>query len=70
MPEQPDRNRVLSATELLQKRAAEETVRKEALHVVKHWNVEHSPLWSPTIPCAITAGKKVGITAASPRAGA
>ena len=53
MPEQPDRNRGLSAAELAQKRAAEEAARKEALDVVERWNVERSPLWSPTIRCAI-----------------
>src|SRR5712672_3212555 len=56
MPEQPDRNRGLSAAELMQKRAAEEAARKEAMQVVERWNAERSPLWSPTIRCAILAG--------------
>ncbi len=56
MPEQPDRNRGLSAAEFMQKRAAEEAARKEALQVVERWNAERSPLWSPTIRCAIVAG--------------
>jgi SOS response associated peptidase (SRAP) len=55
MPEQPYRNHGLSAAELMQKRAAEEAARKEALLVVE-WNAERSPLWSPTIRCAIVAG--------------
>ena len=56
MPEQPDRNRGLSAAELMQKRAAEGAARKEALQVVERWNAERSPLWSPTIRCAVVAG--------------
>src|SRR5258707_7741472 len=40
----------------MQKRAAEEAARKEALHVIERWNAERSPLWSPTIRCAIVAG--------------
>src|SRR5258708_5280831 len=68
MPEQPDRNRGLSAAELMQRRAAERAgevmegggaegaARKEAVHVVERWNAERSPLWSPTIRCAVVAG--------------
>jgi hypothetical protein len=29
---------------------------RAALGVVERWNAEHSPLWSPTIRCAIVAG--------------
>src|SRR5260370_35035389 len=47
---------VPSVAELMQKRAAEEAAQKEALQVVERWNTERSPLWSPTIRCAITAG--------------
>jgi hypothetical protein len=56
MPEQPDRNRGLSAAELMQKRAAEEVARKEALHVIERRNAERLPLWSLTIRCAVVAG--------------
>jgi hypothetical protein len=56
MPEQSDRNRGLSAAELMQRRAAEEAARKEAVHVVERWNAERSPRWSPTIRCAVVAG--------------
>jgi len=56
MPDGSDRNRGLSAAELMQKRAAEEAARKEALHVIERWNAERSPLWSPTIRCAVVAG--------------
>src|SRR5260370_11668603 len=47
----------------MRKRAAEEAAheaeraaQEAALCVVEQWNAERSPLWSPTIPCAITAG--------------
>ncbi len=63
MPEQPDRNRGPRVAELMQKRAAEEVAQKAeraaqeaALRVVERWNAERSPLWSPTIRCAIVAG--------------
>jgi hypothetical protein len=46
----PDAGPVL-LMEHMQKRAAEEAVQKEALHVVERWNAERSPLWSPTIRC-------------------
>ena len=49
-------SRGLSAAELMQKRAAEEAARKEALHAIERWNAERSPLWSPTIRCAVVAG--------------
>ena len=52
----PDGNRGLSAAELMQKRAAEEVARKEALHVIERRNAERLPLWSPTIRCAVVAG--------------
>src|SRR5258706_3707989 len=52
----PDCNRGLSAAELMQKRAADKAARKEALHVIERWNAERSPLWSPTIRCAVVAG--------------
>jgi hypothetical protein len=63
MPEQPHRNRGLSAAELMQRRAAEEAAheaagaaQEAALRVVERWNAERSSLGSPTIRCAITAG--------------
>jgi hypothetical protein len=63
MPEQPDRNRGRSVAELMRKRAAEEAAheaeraaQEAALRVVERWNAEQSPLWSPTIRCAIVAG--------------
>jgi hypothetical protein len=36
--------------------AADEAARKAALGVVERWNAERSPLWSPTIRCAVIAG--------------
>jgi hypothetical protein len=36
--------------------AADEAARSAALSVVERWNAERTPLWSPTIGCAITAG--------------
>jgi hypothetical protein len=59
MPEQPDRNRGLTAAELMQKRAAEEAAQREALSV-ERWNAEHLPLWSPTIRCAIVRNAVAG----------
>jgi hypothetical protein len=63
MPEQHDRNRGPSVAELMQKRATEEAAQKAeraaqeaAFRVVERWNAERSPLWSPTLRCAITAG--------------
>jgi len=63
MPEDHPYRKTPSVSELRQRRAAEEAVheaetaaRKEALAVVERWNAERSPLWSPTIRCAITAG--------------
>jgi hypothetical protein len=35
---------------------AERAVQHVALRVVERWNAERSPLWSPTIQCAILAG--------------
>jgi hypothetical protein len=35
---------------------AERAAREAALRVVERWNAERSPLWSPTIRRAITAG--------------
>jgi len=29
---------------------------ERALHVIERWNAERSPLWSPTIRCAVVAG--------------
>jgi hypothetical protein len=63
MPKQHHKYRGLSVAEVLQKRAAEEAAHEAeraaheaALHVVERWNAERSPLWSPTIRCAIVAG--------------
>jgi hypothetical protein len=63
MPEQHDPSRGPSVAELRQKRAAEEAVHEAeraaheaALCVVERWNAERSPLWSPTIRCAVVAG--------------
>jgi len=35
---------------------ADEAAQQAALCIFEHWNVERSPLWSPTIGCAIAAG--------------
>src|SRR6267143_6724434 len=63
MPELPDRNRGPRVAELMEKRAVEEAAheaeraaQEAAQRVVERWNAERSPLWSPTIRCAITAG--------------
>src|SRR5215469_3512029 len=63
MPEQDFTRKTPSVAELMRKRAEEEAVQhaeraaqQSALHVVERWNAERSPLWSPTIRCAITAG--------------
>jgi hypothetical protein len=47
----------------MQKRAVDETTheaeraaQQSALRVVERWNTERSPLWSPTIRCAVVAG--------------
>jgi hypothetical protein len=37
-------------------RAANAVGRKTALRIIERWNAERSPLWSPTVGCAITAG--------------
>jgi hypothetical protein len=63
MPELRDPKRGPSAAELMRKRSAEEAAhqadlaaQEAALRVVERWNAERSPLWSPTIRCAIVAG--------------
>src|SRR6267142_5720350 len=63
MPDQDHSRKTPSVTDLMQKRAAEEAVHEAdrathdaALRVVEQWNAERSPLWSPTIRCATTAG--------------
>jgi hypothetical protein len=63
MPEQHDKDRGPRVDDLMRKRAVEEAVeaaelaaQRGALRVVERWNAERSPLWSPTIRCAITAG--------------
>jgi hypothetical protein len=63
MPEQHPTRKTASAAELREQRKAQEAVREaeraaqqRALHVVERWNAERSPLWSPTIRCAIVAG--------------
>jgi hypothetical protein len=63
MPEDHPYRKNPSVADLMRKRAAdeaahaaEETARKAALAIVERWNAERSPLWSPTIRCAIAAG--------------
>ena len=63
MPEDHPYRKTPSAADLMRKRAADEAAhaaaragRKLALEIVARWNAERSPLWSPTIRCAITAG--------------
>jgi hypothetical protein len=46
-----------SALDVMRKRAAEDAAHNAAVQVVERWNAERSPLWSPTIRCAITAGR-------------
>ena len=63
MPDQDFTRKTPSAADLMRKRAADESAhaadeaaRKAALCVVERWNAERSPLWSPTIRCAVVAG--------------
>jgi len=63
MPEDHPYRKNPSVADLMRKRAVEEAVaaaeranQQAALAVVERWNTERSPLWSPTISCAITAG--------------
>ena len=35
---------------------ANHAAREGALRVVERWNAERSPMWSPTIRCAVAAG--------------
>jgi hypothetical protein len=63
MPEQHPSRKTTTAAELLEQRKAEEAVleaeraaQQVAMRVVERWNAERSPLWSPTIRCAIVAG--------------
>jgi hypothetical protein len=56
MPDDHPYRKNPSVADLRQKRAADEAKRKAALHIVERWNAERSPLWSPTIRCAVTAG--------------
>jgi len=35
---------------------ADRAAQEAALRVVERWNAERSPLWSPTIRCAVLAG--------------
>jgi hypothetical protein len=63
MPEDHPYRKNPSVADLIRRRAADEAAhaadeaaRKAALRVVERWNAERSPLWSPTIRCAITAG--------------
>jgi hypothetical protein len=63
MPEDHPYRKNPSVADLMRKRAVEEAVeaaeranQQAALAVVERCNAELSPLWSPTIRCAITAG--------------
>jgi hypothetical protein len=63
MPEDHPYRKNPSVADLMRKRAVEEAVeaaehanQQAALAVVERWNAERSPLWSPTVRCAITAG--------------
>ena len=62
MPDDHPYRKTPSVAELMQMRAAEEAVQEAeraaqqaALDVIERWNAERSPLWSPTIRCAIVA---------------
>src|SRR5258707_9676408 len=63
MPEDHPYRKNPSVADLMRKRAVEEAVaaaeranQQAALAAVERWNTERSPLWSPTIRRAITAG--------------
>jgi hypothetical protein len=56
MPDDHPHRKTPSVADLRQKRAIDEAARKAALYIVERWNDEPSPLWSPTIRCAVTAG--------------
>jgi hypothetical protein len=63
MPEDHPYRKNPSVAELRRRRAVEEAVeaaeranQRAALAVVERWNAEPSPLWSPTIRCAVVAG--------------
>ncbi len=63
MPEDHPYRKNPSVADLMRTRAVEEAGaaaeranQQAALAVVERWNTERSPLWSPTIRCAITAG--------------
>jgi hypothetical protein len=63
MPENRPYRKTPSVTDLMRKRAADEAAhaadeaaRNAALRVIVRWNAERSPLWSPTIRCAVAAG--------------
>jgi hypothetical protein len=63
MPEDHPYRKNPSVADLMRRRAVEKAVKaaeradqQAALAVVELWNAERSPLWSPTIRCAIAAG--------------
>ena len=56
MPDDRPYHKTPSALDIMRKRAAEDAAHNAAVQVVERWNAERSPLWSPTIRCAITAG--------------
>jgi len=63
MPEDHPYRKTPSVADIRRKRAADEAAseaehaaQQAALRVVGRWNAERSPLWSPTIRCAIAAG--------------
>src|SRR5258708_946496 len=63
MPEDDPYRKNASVADLMRRRAVEEAVdaaesanQQAALVVVERWNTERSPLWSPTIRCAVIAG--------------
>jgi hypothetical protein len=55
MPDDHPYRKTPSVADLRRKRAADEAAQQAALRVVERWNDERSPLWSPTIHCAVTA---------------
>jgi hypothetical protein len=56
MPDDHPYRKTPRVADLRQKRAADGGAREAALGIVERRNDERSPLWSPTIRCAITAG--------------
>jgi hypothetical protein len=56
MPDEPFYRKTPSAADLMRKRAEGGLTCGFVGRIVERWKAERSPLWSPTIRCAITAG--------------